>query len=143
MSNTEHSISPSSTLNAKWQERFAFFDQYGGPQAPDFKAALKALPSNKRRLIAMNIIAFFFGPVYLFVLGMWRKNLSFLAIVVGIGMFESIIELTLDIDIPRGLDMGVNIAMAMMYGMSTNYGYYLKQVKGSKSWNPFEGMRWV
>jgi hypothetical protein len=39
--------------------------------------------------------------------------------------------------------MGVNIAMAMMYGISTNYGCNLKQVKGSASWNPFEGMRWV
>jgi hypothetical protein len=28
-----------------------------------------------------------------------------------------------------------------MYGLSANYAYYLKQVKGSQGWNPFEGLR--
>lgn len=143
MSNTEQTIAPSAPLSKKWQERFAFFDQHGGPQAPGYKAAFKALPFKKRYLIAMNLIAFLFGVIYLFVLGMWRKNLSFLAIILGIGVVEGIIELSFDTTIPRGIDWGLNTAMATMYGMSTNYGYYLKEVKGSKSWNPFQGMRWV
>jgi hypothetical protein len=61
----------------------------------------------------------------------------------GIGVVEGIIELRFDTAIPRGIDWGLNTDMATMYGISTNYGYHLKEVKGSKSWNPFEGMRWV
>lgn len=132
-----------SPLSEKWQERFAFFEQYGGPQSPAYQAAFKALPAKKRRLISMNFIAFFFGVVYFFVLGMWRKNLGLIAINLAIGFGLGLIEIAFDFTFPRGIEYGINGAMAAMYGLSANYGYYLTRVKGSKSWNPFEGMRWL
>lgn len=143
MSNTENMLSADHSLSEKWQERFAFFDQHGGPQAPGHKEALKALPFRKGLMIGMNFIAWFFGPIYLFVLGMWRKNLSLIAIISGIMIVSALIEVMFDITLPHALNMGINVAFSMMYAKITNYGYYLTQVKGSKSWNPFEGMRWA
>ncbi|UFH50456.1 DUF2628 domain-containing protein [Pseudomonas sp. KNUC1026] len=143
MSSTQQPLASTGSLNEKWKERFAFFEAHGEPKSAEYQAALKALPRNKQRLIQMNIIAFFFGIIYLFVLGMWRKNLSFIGIFVAIGVVEVIIEATFNITIAQALQMGISVAMAMMYALSTNYSYYLTRVKGSKSWNPFEGMRWI
>jgi hypothetical protein len=63
MRNMEQTVAPSAPLSKKWQERFVFFDQHGGPQAPAYRAAFKALPFKKHYLIAMNLFAFLFGVV--------------------------------------------------------------------------------
>jgi hypothetical protein len=133
----------SSKYSQKWQDRFAFFDQYGAPGTPEFKAALKAETPGRRILFNMNIIAFFFGFIYFFVLGLWKKNLVLAAIAIGIGVILGIIEVVTGFTLPRGADMGINIALAMMWGMTANYAYYLKEVKGLDGWNPFEGIRWI
>lgn len=41
--------------SAKWEERFDFFEKYGSPKSPEYKAAYKALTFGKRILIGMNI----------------------------------------------------------------------------------------
>ncbi|AKJ40719.1 DUF2628 domain-containing protein [Pragia fontium] len=132
-----------SKYSEKWQTRFAFFDQYGAPDTPEHKAAIKAEKPMRRILFNMNFIAFFFGFIYFFVLGLWKKNLVLLGITIGIGIVLAIIEVATGFYLPRGVDMGINIACAMMWSMTANYAYYLKEVKGSDSWNPFEGMRLV
>lgn len=127
----------------KWQDRFAFFDRHGAPNTPEFKAALKAETSGRRILFNMNIIAFFFGFIYFFVLGLWKKNLVLAAIAIGVVIILGIIEAVTGFYLPRGADMGISIAMAMMWSLTANYAYYLKEVKGLDGWNPFEGMRQV
>ncbi|NWC10961.1 DUF2628 domain-containing protein [Pseudomonas agarici] len=53
----------------------------GAPNDPHYNPALKARPTfGKKVLINTNIIAFFFGPIYLFVLGLWKKNLALIGI---------------------------------------------------------------
>ncbi|EJM65053.1 DUF2628 domain-containing protein [Pseudomonas sp. GM55] len=134
------------TYNAKpkWQERFAFFDKYGSPKSPDFKAGFKQLPARKRILINLNFIAFFFGPIYFFVLGLWKKNLAIIAIIVALSFVLALIFTLLGYEeAPKAFNTSMNIACAVMYGLSANYAYYLKQVKGSQGWNPFEGLRLV
>jgi hypothetical protein len=134
------------TYNAspKWQERFAFFDQHGAPKSPEFKSAFKQLPARKRILINLNFIAFFFGPIYLFVLGLWKKNLAIIAIIIAISFVLTLIFTLLGYDEgPKAVNTGLNVVFALMYGLSANYAYYLKQVKGSQGWNPFEGLRIV
>lgn len=129
-------------VSPKWQERFAFFDQYGAPKSPDFKLGFKQLPARKRILINLNFIAFFFGPIYFFVLGLWKKNLAIIAIIVALSFALALIFTLLGYEqAPKAFDTGVNVAFALMYGLSANYAYYLKQVKGSQGWNPFEGLR--
>ena len=60
--------------SAKWQERFDFFEAHGAPKDPSFNTAFKALPGfGKKMLMQMNFIAFFFGPIYLFVPVCGRK----------------------------------------------------------------------
>ncbi|SKU19149.1 Uncharacterised protein [Mycobacteroides abscessus subsp. abscessus] len=40
-----------------------------------------------------------------------------------------------------GVYQAVNLALSCVLMATANYTYYLDQVKGSQSWNPFEGMK--
>ena len=75
-----------SRFSPKWQFRFNFFQQHGAPKEPGFKQAWKALSFGDRLKINMNFFAFFFGPIYLLILGMWRKALSVLGISIALGV---------------------------------------------------------
>jgi len=141
MSNTDEL--QTDNASPKWKERFAFFNQNGSPKSPNFSSALKQLPTRKRMLININFIAIFFGPIYLFVLGLWKKNLALIAIIVGITFGLTLTLAILGYEMPKALGSGLNVVFALMYGLSANYAYYLKQVKGSQSWNPFEGLKIV
>lgn len=122
-------------LSPKWQFRFDFFDRHGGPSSPEFKPAFKALPSIGDRLkINMNFFAFFFGWIYFFILGLWRKAI----VLIGISLLVGVLAFVL----PRMVANGLGVAYSVLVGMIANYAFYLDRVKGSTSWNPFEGMRW-
>ncbi len=95
----------------------------------------------KKMRINANLIAFFFGPIYLFVLGLWKKNLAMLGIILAINVVLSVIFSIFSMDFPRPLNTGLNIAVSLTYALTANYSYYLKEVKGEQSWNPFQGMR--
>ncbi|KPB31731.1 Uncharacterized protein AC514_0177 [Pseudomonas savastanoi pv. phaseolicola] len=84
--NTSDPVNASGHYSDKWKERFAFFEAHGGPSAPGFRPALKQLPFLKKVKINFNFFAFFFGPVYLFILGLWKKNLSFIAMIVVVSI---------------------------------------------------------
>jgi hypothetical protein len=133
---------PRSEYSEKWQQRFAFFDLYGAPNSPAHKPALVQLPFGQKIKINMNIIAFFFGPIYLFVLGLWKKNLTLIALLLVVStVVDIIVEMT---GFPYGkqIDFGLGFGFNVLYGVATNYAYYLKEVKGEQGWNPFRGMRW-
>ncbi|NBF13229.1 DUF2628 domain-containing protein [Pseudomonas sp. Fl4BN1] len=139
---TNEQVQNTGKYSAKWQERFNFFDTYGSPSDPRYKVAIKTLPGFKKKmLINANVIAFFFGPIYLFVLGLWKKNLAMLGIILTINVVLSVIFAILGMEFPKPLTTGLNIAVSMTYALMTNYSYYLKEVKGEQSWNPFQGMR--
>ena len=55
---------------------------------------------------------------------------------IGIGLVLGIVSLFLPDIIARPLFIAMNFLVAA----STNYSYYLEQVKGKAIWNPFEGM---
>ncbi|MCD5997278.1 DUF2628 domain-containing protein [Pseudomonas sp. CDFA 602] len=140
--NTTDQLQGTGKYSAKWQERFNFFEAYGAPDDPRFKPALKALPGFKKKLlINANVIAFFFGPIYLFVLGLWKKNLAILGIILAVNIVLAVIFALLGSDVPRAAGTGLNVASSMFYALTTNYAYYLKEVKGEQGWNPFKGMR--
>ncbi|MNP25034.1 hypothetical protein D3C76_1178250 [compost metagenome] len=140
--NTTDKVQGSSKYSAKWQERFAFFDVHGAPNAPGYKPALQQLPLKQKITINANIIAFFFGPIYLFVLGLWKKNLTLLAIVIALGLVLDFVFALVDFNYAKQVNFGVGLAFNLMYALSTNYAYYLKEQKGEQGWNPFKGMRW-
>ena len=128
-------------LKPKWRECFDFYDAHGAPNSPEFRAAFKELSGRQKRRININLFGFFFGALYFFVLGMWKRGLTLLAIVVGVTVLEIVVTMVTGVDIPRAVDFGINIGLAMLSAMTVNYSYYLKQMKGNNGWNPFEGMR--
>ena len=76
-------------LKEKWRFRFQFFDANGAPglfkKNMAYYSATRSLSFMNRVKISANFLALFFGPIYFFVLGMWRKNLS----LIGIGLLLS------------------------------------------------------
>ncbi len=126
----------------KWRERFAFFETYGPLSSPGSRDAFKALPRGKKRLINTSYAGFFFGPLYFLYLGMWRRALSLWGVMLASIVIELAFEMLTNIDVPVGVDVGINCALGMLYALSVNYSYYLKQIKGDNDWNPFKGLRW-
>ncbi|MGH8036465.1 MAG: DUF2628 domain-containing protein [Stenotrophomonas sp.] len=123
-----------SPRSPKWQFRFDFFNTHGAPNSPAFKAAYKALPFGQKIKVNFNFFALFFGCIYLFILGMWRKALT----IVGLTVVLAVVVAFL----PDAIGRGVAIAWSLLIALTTNYNYYLEQVKGDTSWNPFQGIRW-
>ncbi|HCV96334.1 hypothetical protein D3C87_199320 [compost metagenome] len=123
-----------SPLSPKWQFRFNFFDTYGAPNTPAFKAAYKELPFGQKLKVNFNFFALFFGCIYLFILGMWRKALT----IIGITVVLMIVLMFL----PDAIGRGVGIAWQLLIALTTNYNYYREKRQGDTSWNPFAGIRW-
>ncbi|MCV7068222.1 DUF2628 domain-containing protein [Mycolicibacterium farcinogenes] len=125
---------PVDNLSDSWRWKFGFFDTYGLPSAsPEAKAAYRNLSFMAKLRLTSNILAFLFGPLYFFVKGMWRKGLTLLgltAVVVTVLVVAGASDL-----VSRAVGMGL-AALAMS---TANYAYYLHVVRGSQSWNPFEG----
>ncbi|MFA0998476.1 MULTISPECIES: DUF2628 domain-containing protein [Pseudomonas syringae group] len=128
--------------SAKWQERFNFFETYGAPNDPRFKAGLKSLPGVRRKLwINLNVIAYFFGPIYFFVLGLWKKGLALIGMMLATNALILVVCTLLGTGVPYALGGGLTAAYSLMYALTVNYSYYLKEMKGEQGWNPFKGMR--
>ncbi|MDX7990641.1 DUF2628 domain-containing protein [Xenorhabdus littoralis] len=130
----------SSKYSEKWQERFEFFEKNGCPSSKGHQEALRKVTFSKRIKISMNFFAVFFGIFYFLILGLWKKGLALLgmifAVAIAIGITEEIVGYELSDAIWNGLGAG----FAILYGFSANYSYYLKEVKGDDSWNPFKGI---
>ena len=121
-------------MSPSWQKRFDFFNTYGLPNStPESKAAYRALTFMERVKLTSNILAFLFGPIYFFVKGMWRKGLTLLGIFVAVEVV--LVVLNASDTLVRGIGFGL-AAIAMT---TANYAYYLHVVRGSQSWNLFEG----
>jgi hypothetical protein len=121
-------------VSPSWQKRFDFFNAYGLPNAtPESKAAYQALSFMDRIKLTSNILAFLFGPIYFFVKGMWRKGLTLL------GIFVAVEVVLFVLDASDALVRGVGFGLAAMAMTTANYAYYLHVVRGSQSWNLFEG----
>lgn len=121
-------------LSQKWNERFAFFDANGLPNTATYKAAFKALPFMQRIKIQSNFIAFFFGWIYFFVLGLWRKNLAMLGLIFVFSIVTAILPIN------SSIVQGLGFVFGLLYSFTANHAYYLHIKYNSKSWNPFEGM---
>jgi hypothetical protein len=126
----------------KWRERFEFFQTNGPLTSPEAREAFKALPRGKKRLINMSWLGFFFGPFYFLCLGMWRRAITLWGVFLASIVIEIAFEAISGIEIPRAIDFGINAGFGVLYAMSVNYSYYLKEIKGDNGWHPFKGLRW-
>lgn len=123
-------------ISEKWKTRFAFFEQFGAPSTQTYKDELKKLEYKQRLLINFNFFAFFFGVIYMAIIGLWKKALAILGMAVAINVVLYVIHA------PGPISRGVGIGFGVLCAMCVNYALYLKKVKGQDGWNPFEGMRW-
>ncbi|WP_409309743.1 DUF2628 domain-containing protein [Pectobacterium sp. B1J-3] len=124
----------------KWQKRFAFYKEFGGPSTQAYHAECKKLSFSQRILIRGNIIAFFFGPIYFFVIGLWRKNLAILGIAIVANLIIALIEYMVGATLPEQMNTPIGFIFSAIWACTANYAYYLKETQNSKSWNPFEGI---
>ncbi|MGW8274695.1 DUF2628 domain-containing protein [Xanthomonas axonopodis] len=123
-----------SQYSPTWQFRFDFYDRHGEPKSSTFKTAMRSLPFGQKVKLNMNFYAFFFGFIYYFILGMWRKALVLIGVSFTVGIICSFL--------PEYVLRSFGLAYSLLVGMTANYAYYLHKIKGSTSWNPLEGVRW-
>ncbi|WP_405484286.1 DUF2628 domain-containing protein [Nocardia sp. NBC_00511] len=133
---TEATARDYSHLRLRWQERFAFYDAHGAPSSREYQAELRLLPFWKRLYWNYNFLVFFFGPIYFFILGLWKKALVLLAVAIALG----VVSFALDASAGSFLGRLFTFLVAGTYATTANYAYYLKEAKGIQSWNPLEGM---
>lgn len=120
-------------VSERWQTRFQFFDQYGGPMRHEAKQAIMEHPEKERFLILFNLGSFFLPVIHFLMLGLWKKALTLLvATIITVLVF----------DMPLRM-FGINgywllILVPFFFSAMANYSYYLKEVKGVQGWNPFE-----
>ena len=122
-----------SQFSPKWQFRFNFFEKFG-LNGPEYKQAYKQLGMGDRLKVGINFWAFFFNWIFFLVMGMWRKALSLIVMYAVLVVILSFL--------PAGAVRVVGIMWSALVASIANYAYYLHKVKGSTSWNPFEGFRW-
>ena len=120
-------------VSERWQTRFQFFDQHGGPMRHEAKQAIMERPEKERFLILFNLGSFFLPVIHFLKLGLWKKALTLLvATIITVLVF----------DMPLRM-FGINgywllILVPFFFSAMANYSYYLKEVKGVQGWNPFE-----
>jgi len=87
MSSSEHPCERAgAALPAIWRRRFEFFDAHGAPNSPEFREAYRHAGDPRRERILRNGFGFLFGPVYFIALGMWRRALTLIGIVLLSGV---------------------------------------------------------
>lgn len=116
-----------------WVDRFNFFKLHGAPNTKGFVTELKALPFGKKMRVNFNWLAFFFGPIYFFIKGMWQGAITLIMIII---IAAIICSLT-----PSYVGSVLNFAFSFMCGMVANYTFYRKEVLGEDDFNIFKGMR--
>ena len=117
-----------------WHSRFAFFDAYGPAAGPPGPAALKNMCVGARVRRSGYPSAFFFGPIYFAVKGMWRKGLMLFGLTV---VFNALL---LALNVPSSFDMAIACGVGALYATTANYAWYLHVRNDNRSWNIFEGM---
>ncbi|TDZ80769.1 hypothetical protein DE4587_00627 [Mycobacteroides salmoniphilum] len=127
-------IDDRSDLSAYWRLKFDFYDRYGTRFTPEAVAAAKARPFAVRMRSAINLPALFFGPIYFIVKGMWRKAITIMLL----GLFLGVVVY---LAFP-GLGFGGFGTNGAVYMILAGPAYYRHRAKGSRSWNPLDGIGW-
>ncbi|AGB81563.1 Protein of unknown function (DUF2628) [Serratia sp. FGI94] len=126
-------------LSSKWRERFDFFDSVGGDiTSPEYRNKIKELGFFERMKYIMNFFAFFFGIIYMCILGLWKKGLVLFVGACVLSYIVAIVEYVTGGNFElayRFLGIGYSCLCASV----ANYAYYLKEKRGIQGWNPFEG----
>ncbi|MUM15888.1 MULTISPECIES: DUF2628 domain-containing protein [unclassified Mycobacteroides] len=123
------------SLPKVWQRRFAFYDERLEARPVGGNRLYRALAYLSRSGMTTNAWAFFLGPIYFFVKGMWRKGITLALMAAGAMGVLYIVHAS------SGWTLAVSVVFALVYTFTANRAYYLHWVRHSESWNPFEPIR--
>ncbi|MEY8712960.1 hypothetical protein A9B99_21550 [Mangrovibacter phragmitis] len=112
----------------KWKFRFAFIEKMGGYSNPFFipkenREALRKLSFWDRQKVQISYLAFFFGPLYLLILGLWKKAIVCILVSLVVAIIGTLIHF-------RFLSFCFNIYVACQ----TIGWYYDYKVKNKQTW---------
>lgn len=126
------------TLKPKWEARFDYFEKEEKMTQEEKKEAYKKSPFS----IKFNFLGFFFGPIYFFILGLWRKALVLIVIHIFLLIITGSVLNMLDTlpSTDSTIINAISYGFGAIYAFIANKAYYLHLKKHSKSWNPFEGL---
>jgi hypothetical protein len=115
-------------VSPKWKERFIAISHAGGSKLPNFKQ----LPKHERqKAMSPNFLAFFFGPIYYIVKGMWKRGVVYFVlgavVIVVVGLILEHFGFGM---IARSLHFG----LSAIYGMRANIDFYKKNLEGDNGW---------
>lgn len=110
-------------VSETWKRRFRLIEKAGGVQMTHFRD----LSFGERMSINFNLLAFFFGPVYYLIKGLWRPAVAYLLIIVSLAV-------VLDVAGLDRLARSVGYGMAAVYSLRANLAYYRKTVLGEYAW---------
>lgn len=116
---------------SSWEQRFAFFDEYGNPFSRKATAAMRDMGMMERTRIVFNIWAMLFGPFYFLYLGIPKRAAG----LAGIGIVVGLLLIHNDLWSPESRWYG--FAVAACFAVTANYFYYIKARRGRDEWNPF------
>lgn len=115
-------------VSDKWKQRFSAMHRAGGTRMPRLK---ELPPAERRKAFSFNFLAFFFGPIYYAIKGMWKKGLAlFVAcaaavIIVGIGLDHLGYGTVAD---------GLRYGVAAVFAVRANIDYYKKMLLNDNGW---------
>jgi hypothetical protein len=132
---TEYNHRDDETLTDNWKKRFDFFKETGGLKGKAYTEKMKSTKFMGRIFYLFNFYAFFFGPIYFCMLGLWKKALTLIVLALIV-----VFILELFFGIFASNNTGFGAGFCMLFSMTANYSYYLKKTTGRSGWNPFEGM---
>ncbi|MGY4535283.1 hypothetical protein ACVW0Y_004436 [Pseudomonas sp. TE3786] len=115
-------------VSPEWKERFIAISRAGGSKLPLFKQLAKP---ERRKAMSMNFLAFFFGPIYYIIKGMWKRGLIYFVlgavVIVILGMMLEHLGF-------RTIARSLHFGLAAIYGMRANIDFYKKNVEGDNGW---------
>jgi hypothetical protein len=118
-------------FSEKWRQRFAAIEKAGGERTRWWRwPEAKQLTGKEKRLITSNLWAFVFGPFYYLYLGLWRKAITLLVVVLVIDFILEIVGNAVGFPIDRFLWL----VSAIMFKQCANIDYYRKTVLKRREW---------
>lgn len=128
---TSASVGDSSGISEKWRQRFAAIEKAGGERTRWWRwPEGKQLTGKEKRLITSNLWAFVFGPFYYLYLGLWRKAITLLVVVLVIDFILEIVGNAVGFPVDRFLW----IVSAIIFKQCANVDYYRKTVLKRREW---------
>lgn len=114
-------------ISESWKAKFHLLEKAGGVKLPKFRE----LSFSERMKVNFNVIAFFLGPIYYAVKGMWKKGITYFAICVVV---ITILSILLELAGLERFGKALGYGAAAIFAVRANIDYYKKMVLNQNGW---------